>query len=248
MLPSWSWGDVDARDEMGATRLTHPAGHAELWVEDGRLRRGSGYATAAQPARHALARTGAILRLRGRGRFLLHASGVVDPAGRAWLFAGDSGCGKSTLAYALARQGWPVLGDDGVLVEVGESSILAHGWRDRLRVSAGLAAFPELADKAGGAHPGDARRRVAVGATVAHHAPLAAVVLPERGSGPATLVSHTAALAALVRQSPWVILGDEHAAAHLAALSAIAQRVRTFLLPHEEGDLQTLATRLSALA
>lgn len=246
--PSWTWGEVDARDEPGMTRLTHAAARAELWCDGGRLRRGSGYATASRPARHALARTGAILCLRARGRFLLHASGVVDPGGRAWLLAGDSGCGKSTLAYALARQGWRVLGDDGVLVEVAASGVIAHGWRDALHVSAELAAFPELADRIGSAPAGDVRRRIAVRTDVARRAPIGALLLPARAAGPASRVTHTTALAALVRHSPWVVLGDLHAAAHLAALSAIAREVPAFVLPHDESDLATLAGRLGALA
>ena len=246
--PSWTWGDVDARDETGMTRLTHSAARAELWCDGGRLRRGSGYAAASRPARHALARTGAILCLRARGRFLLHASGVVDPGGRAWLLAGDSGCGKSTLAYALAREGWRVLGDDGVLVEVAGSGVIAHSWRDALHVSAELAAFPELAGRSGSAPPGDARRRIAVHVDVARRAPLAAILLPARAAGDARRVTHTTALAALVRHSPWVVLGDVHAAAHLAALTVMARQIPAFVLPHDESDLGTLAGRLGALA
>ena len=83
---------------------------------------------------------------------------------------------------------------------------------------------------------------------MARLAPLVAVVLPERGIGPARRVSRTAALAALVRHSPWVALRDEHAVAHLEALSTIARRVATFALPHGERDLQTLAARFIGLA
>ena len=56
-------------------------------------------------------------RFASRGLYQLHASAAVDPDGIAWMFAGPSGAGKSTLAYALARQGWHILGDDGVVLE-----------------------------------------------------------------------------------------------------------------------------------
>src|SRR5919201_998210 len=96
-------------------------------------------AAAATSTRRALVGVGAILRLRERNRFFIHASGVVDGRGRAWLFTGVSGSGKSTLAYALARHGWRVLGDDGVLVEPVSGGVVAHGGRPPLLVGADLA-------------------------------------------------------------------------------------------------------------
>jgi hypothetical protein len=79
--------------------LAHLIEPAELLLRNGRLVRGPGYETASRTARRSLARVGAILRLRARGRYLVHAAAVVDPAGGAWLLAGDSGSGKSTLAW-----------------------------------------------------------------------------------------------------------------------------------------------------
>ena len=43
------------------------------------------------------------------------------------VFVGESGSGKSTLAFALARKGWTMLGDDGVVLEPLEDTILVHG-------------------------------------------------------------------------------------------------------------------------
>ncbi|HWE41975.1 MAG TPA: hypothetical protein VG432_05680, partial [Gemmatimonadaceae bacterium] len=153
---AWQWGDVDASDHGERTCLTHRHAGARLWVEAGRLMRGNGYDRAEAAVRQELARVGAIIRLRQRGRYLVHAAGVVDPCGRAWLLAGDSGSGKSTLAYALARNGWTVLGDDGVLIERRGGGLIAHGWREPLRVSRQLAdVFPEIGDDALRASPGD---------------------------------------------------------------------------------------------
>lgn len=247
---AWQWGDVDARDQGDRTCLTHRHADARLWVDDGRLRRGPGYDRAEPTVRQELARVGAIIRLRQRGRYLVHAAGVVDPRGRAWLLSGDSGSGKSTLAYALARTGWTVLGDDGVLIERRGSALTAHPWREPLRVSRQLAdVFPEIDDDALRPAPGDPRNRVSLRMRSARSAPVAALVLIERGAT-CTLerAAPLTALAALIRQSPWVILGDAYARAHLDLLRhAAAQPV--FQLRHTHAELHSLATvLLGALA
>lgn len=247
---AWQWGDVDARDHDGRTSLTHRHSDARLWVDAGRLLRGPGYERADSTVRQELARVGAIIRLRERGRYLVHAAGVVDPRGRAWLLSGDSGSGKSTLAYALARTGWTVLGDDGVLIERAENGLIAHGWREPLRVSRQLAdAFPEIDDDALHPAPGDPRRRVSVRMRGARSAPIAALVLIERGTTFALeAAAPLTALAALIRQSPWVILGDAYSRPHLELLRhAAAQPV--FQLRHTRAELHSLAgVLLGALA
>jgi hypothetical protein len=55
------------------------------------------------------------LVLSHRGEFVLHATGVVLPAGTV-VFAADAGSGKSTLAAALGCRGAQVLGDDAILL------------------------------------------------------------------------------------------------------------------------------------
>lgn len=239
---AWQWGDVDASDHGAHTCLTHRRAGARLWVNGGRLVRGHGYEHADATVRRELARVGAIIRLRQRGRYLVHAAGVVDPTGRAWLLSGDSGNGKSTLAYALARAGWTVLGDDGVLLERSGERLVAHPWREPLRVSEQLAgSFPEIADDASGPAPDDPRRRVSIAMRGASCAPVAAIVLVERAREFAIApVAPLAALAALVRQSPWVILGDDYARPHLDLLRhAAAQPV--FHLRHTAAELHSLA-------
>ena len=242
---AWQWGEVDARDHGDRTSLTHRHVDARLWVDAGRLVRGPGYDRADSAVRQQLARVGAIIRLRQRGRYLVHAAGVVDPRGRAWLLAGDSGSGKSTLAYALARTGWTVLGDDGVLIARSGDGLTAYGWREPLRVSQQLAdVFPEIDDDALPPAPGDPRNRVSMRVRGARSAPVAALVLVGRGETFALQrVAPLTALAALIRQSPWVILGDAHARAHLDLLRhAAAQPV--FQLRHTRAELSALATVL----
>lgn len=247
---AWQWGDVDARDHGDRTCLTHRHVDARLWIDAGRLVRGPGYDRADSTVRQELARVGAIIRLRQRGRYLVHAAGVVDPHGRAWLLSGDSGSGKSTLAYALARTGWTVLGDDGVLIERSASGLTAHAWREPLRVSQQLAdAFPEIDDEE--LHPatGDPRNRVSMHMSGARSAPVAAVVLIERGTTFAMQpAAPLAALAALIRQSPWVILDDAYARPHLDLLRHAATQP-VFHLRHTRAELHSLATvLLGALA
>jgi len=248
---AWAWGGVEAQ-MVGDATVVRPAlarRPVELIVRQGRLARGSGYASAPPALRRGLARMGAILRLRERGRYFVHAAGAVDPRGRAWLLTGDSGSGKSTLTYALARAGWNVLGDDGIVLEVthisGSGSVWAHAWREPLRVSLDLEAhFPDLGARACSdgcaSMPGDLRRRIAVSVPFARGAPLAAIVFLARGERDvATPLTPTAALSALIPQSPWVLVADEHASAHLAALGHVAASVGAFRLEHSSRQLST---------
>jgi hypothetical protein len=245
---AWQWGDIDASNHGDRTCLTHRHADARLWVNDGRLVRGAGYEGAAATVRQELARVGAIVRLRQRGRYLVHAAGAVDPDGRGWLLAGDSGSGKSTLAYALARTGWTVLGDDGVLLERAGNGLVAHAWRDPLRVSRTLAAsFPEVASPSLPAALGDPRQRVSIVTRGARSAPVAAIALIERASEfTIAAAGPVSALAALVRQSPWVILDDAYARPHLELLKQAASQP-VFRLRHTVGELHSIAAVLQGV-
>jgi hypothetical protein len=242
---AWHWGGVEASETDHGLRLTHHHG-ATLWVRRGRLVRGAGYADASPETRRDLARVGAIVRLRERGCYYVHAAGAVDPQGRAVLLSGDSGAGKSTLAYALARAGWTILGDDGVLIELAGDGVRAHPWRDALRVSSTLApAFPELGAYVGRAQHGDPRQRVQMPAPAAHGASIAALVFVERSERHAIIrLTTLGALGALVRQSPWVIIDDAYSPTHLAALRRTAS-LPSFHLQHTEAELFTIGDVLA---
>jgi hypothetical protein len=128
--------------------------------------------------------------------------------------------------------------------------LTAHPWRDPLRVSQQLAdAFPEIGDETLQPATADPRNRVSMRMRGARSAPVAALVLIERGASFALQAEPPlSALAALIRQSPWVILGDSYARPHLDLLRhAAAQPV--FRLRHTRAELHSLATvLLGALA
>ncbi|MCG3144655.1 MAG: hypothetical protein HONDAALG_02106 [Gammaproteobacteria bacterium] len=68
--------------------------------------------------------------MRRRGRFELHAAGLVEPAsGKGALIIGDSGSGKTTLTMRLASGGWRYLSDDRLLLGEDAEGIVAWGWR-----------------------------------------------------------------------------------------------------------------------
>lgn len=235
----WVFGDVAARNVGGALVLSHLFESAELVIRHGRLTRGRGYREASGPARRALARVGGIVRLRGVGRFHFHAAGAVSPAGVAVLLTGDSGSGKSTLAYALARRGWRVLGDDGVILELTPGGLVVHPWREALRVSSDMrAVFPELSFHEADPGDRDPRRRMAIETARSRQVPLGAVLRVRRaGRFAAVPLAPAATLAELVRQSPWVMLGDAAASAHLATLLAVVERVPRWHIDHTSAEL-----------
>jgi hypothetical protein len=249
--PEWQFNAVQGTTHPDGARLRHVVTGAELIVRNGRLIGGAGYHDTPPGPRRELARAGAILRLRQRRRYHVHAAGVVDPSGRAWLLVGPTGSGKSTLAYALAREGWAVLGDDGVIVEIQPQGVVAMGWREPLRVSRTLAGiFPELASAHADARaiPGDARQRAELAVPAAPRATVAALVWIQQGPVDQLVpLSPTQALVDLVRESAWVLIADGGAAAHLDALRRIVTEVPSFRLIHSPAQLQTIqATLLSA--
>jgi hypothetical protein len=245
----WEWEDVRATPEREGVRLAHVIEGAELLLRNGRLIRGEGYRSASRTARRSLARVGAILRLRARGRYLVHAAAVVDPSGGAWLLAGDSGSGKSTLAWVLVRQGWALLGDDGALIEDTPDGLVARAWRDPLRVSLTLAGrFPELQELAPHVAARDARERVPVEREIVRQAPVRALLLLERSRRDRVLrVGPAVALAALVRQSPWVLIDDADAPQHLTVLAGLAESVPAYHFAHSEAQLEELPRTLATL-
>jgi len=78
--------------------------------------------------------------LKWRGRFSLHAAGVVI-ADRALLLAGPSGSGKSTLALALARDRLDFMADDMVFLTQDGPGVRVHPFPEEVDVSVETAAW-----------------------------------------------------------------------------------------------------------
>jgi hypothetical protein len=89
--------------------------------------------------------------LTHRGRQVIHAGCVATPGG-AIGFLGDSGAGKSTLCAEFARAGYPLIGDDGLVVRPA-----AAGGFEALATYPGLRLLPDplavLFDDSAGAAP-----------------------------------------------------------------------------------------------
>lgn len=238
----WRANGVEGVTSQAETTLHHLQEDAQLHVIGGRLSRGDGYASASREARQSLARVGAILRPRQHNRFYVHASGVVNRNGAAFIFVGESGSGKSTVAFALTRQDWRMLGDDGVVLEPLGDVVTVHGWRSPLMVSASLSSFfPEIQGKESRAIAGDERQRIPMDRAHVRHARLGAIVFVSRGnSGSLRVCGQSNALSSLVRQSPWVLLGDSESASHFNALRSIVGTVPLLEFVHCPVELRRI--------
>lgn len=154
--------------------------------------------------------------LLGRmGRALVHAAAVAPPGGRAWLLVGDTHAGKTTTSANLLRAGWSYVSDDHV--------VLHHDARGRIAVEglprpfhldegweAGVVRTTRGSTNPHERFPGAWRRT----------APLAGLLFPRVHADEPTSLSPAGAgeaLAALVRQSPW-LLADRGCAPRVLAL------------------------------
>lgn len=166
------------------------------------------------------------------------------------MFVGPSGSGKSTLAFALARAGWSMLGDDGVVLEPLADSIVAHGWRSQPLVSQSLSPiFPELRDRESDVIAGDARRRVPLTAVHIARARLAKIVFVSQGdSSGVQRCSEPEALSSIVGESPWVLLGDADSGAHFEALARIVSSVPCFKFVHGPAELRRIGDLFESAA
>lgn len=114
-----------------------------------------------------------------RGYEALHAAAVLTPAGMVAV-AGASGAGKSTLAAELVRRGHRLAGDDVLVVGRAAGGVIGFPGGAHLSLAPGdeSALGAEVVGELGG-------KLWAVVADAAREpAPVAAVVLLERGAGP----------------------------------------------------------------
>ncbi|MDX2192663.1 MAG: hypothetical protein NW201_04870 [Gemmatimonadales bacterium] len=161
----------------------------------------------------------AALALAAHGRLLLHAAALVDPLGRGWLLAADARHGKTTTALNLARAGWTLVSDDQVVLMAGDAAPHALAWRRYAHVDEGW---------------GDGRitgHRVAadastLGVALGDGCGVHGMLLPRIEADAPTALTEASgadALAALIRQAPWVLASPAWAPALLALATAAAR-------------------------
>jgi hypothetical protein len=186
--------------------------------------------------------------LLGRmGRALVHAAAVVPPGGGAWLLVGDTHVGKTTTTANLVRAGWSYLSDDHVVLHRdGQGRLAVEGLPRPFHLDEGYEAG--VVNRVRGAtdalerFPGAWRRT----------APLAGLLFPGIHADEPTALGPAGAgeaLAALLRQSPW-LLADRGCAPRVLALLR-----ETALLPARSlrlgldtyADPALLAERLDSL-
>lgn len=67
-----------------------------------------------------------LTKLARQGGLLLHAAGILSPAG-GYVFTGPSGAGKSTLSEFFSRSGAPVLSDERIILKRDGGAFHLHG-------------------------------------------------------------------------------------------------------------------------
>jgi len=159
--------------------------------------------------------------LLGRlGGALVHAGAVVAPDGRAWLLVGDTHAGKSTTCVSLLEAGWGCLSDDHVVLLPSPGRTRVVGWLRPFHLDSGW----------------EEGRLTGVRAEVdpaslgvsgwQGEAPLAGVLLPQIRAEERTELlpaSSGEVLAALIRQSPWLMADRAAAQGVLDSFTALAQ-------------------------
>lgn len=155
--------------------------------------------------------------LLGRlGRALVHAAAVVPPGGGAWLLVGDTHVGKTTTTANLLRAGWSYLSDDHVVLRRdAEGRVMVEGLPRPFHLDEGYE--QGVVHRIRGVT--DARERFP--GAWRRTAPLAGLLFPSIHADQPTALGDSAgagqALAALLRQSPW-LLADRGCAPQVLAL------------------------------
>jgi len=150
------------------------------------------------------------------GGALVHAGGVVDPEGRAWLLVGDTHAGKTTTCVSLvAAGGWRFLADDQVVLRLGhDGALVAEGWPRRAHLDEGFGDAVVTGTR------GTVDLRTSWGDRWMPRAPFGGVLLPEVNTDQPTsltVAADAASFTALVRQSPW-LMADRTIAGDVMAL------------------------------
>jgi hypothetical protein len=174
----------------------------------------------------------------------LHAAGVADENGKAFLFAGDSGLGKSSLAAGLAiLHGFSYLTDDLLLIDGRTLMIYGRPWQLELRHD-----MTSLMDKTAGdfiQHPSRKKSIINAGQylKITNCASPRAIFILQRGNTDSIIKLRAEELrerlgepVCLFRGAPKPIEGHE------AVFDSLARTVTGYLLTlnHERGVLTSL--------
>lgn len=229
--PTLRLGNVDARvdDAEGHVYLVGRSGaRGSLDLERRRseIRSGDLTDTVATDI-YAMLTVASAFMLGRLGCALLHSAAAVAPAGGAWMLVGDARAGKTTTTLNLIQGGWNYLSDDQVVLATEEDgSLSVEGWLRPFHVDAGWSVGQESARRESvdpsSLGPGRWQRR----------APLAgALFLEIRPDSPTAVepMGQADALAALVRQTPW-LMADRVQAPTILALLISAIHLPTFRL------------------
>jgi hypothetical protein len=162
----------------------------------------------------------AALLLGREGRALLHAAAVVPPAGgEAWLLIGDARAGKTSTTATLMAAGWGFLSDDNVVLSAEGGRLIAQGWPRPFHLDSGWrTGAPQMTRIT--TQP-DAIARFAL----LRDAPITRLLMPVVDADRATHLeplSQGAALAALIRQTPWLMADAAVAPRILEMLTHVA--------------------------
>ena len=161
----------------------------------------------------------AALVLGLNGMALAHAGAVGDRSGGAWIVVGDSHAGKTSTCTALVQTGWSFLADDQIILAAEDRGVRVWGWPRRAHLDGGWSRGEVTGVR-------DVVNLVEQWPTqVVTSAPLAGVLLPQvmADARTETHAVHAAdALAALIRQSPWLISDPAVASRVLPVLEATA--------------------------
>jgi hypothetical protein len=154
--------------------------------------------------------------LLGRmGRALVHAAAVAPPGGGAWLLVGDTHVGKTTTTANLLRTGWKYVSDDHVVLHRdAEGRIAVEGLPRPFHLDEGW--------EEGTVHRrrGSTDPRERFPGAWRRSAPLAGLLFPRVHADEPTALGPAGAgdaLAALLRQSPW-LLADRGCAPRVLSL------------------------------
>lgn len=185
----------------------------------------------------------AALLLAGGGKALVHAGGVIEPGGRAWLLAGDSRSGKTSTLASLVAAGWHFVSDDQVVLsKSSDGSLQMEGWPRIAHLDSGW----DHGEITGNRLPVDVVLRWSD--RWVRSAPVSGVIFPRIEAAKPSMARHIApadGFARLVRQSPWLLAEPLHAATGAALLQrACAAEVVEFRLGR---DCYADGTRLAAI-